>query len=966
MLNYISCFLSFFLSKISVSSILVSSILVSTIIFFPSYSFCSDFYLENLTFYSDINFEKEEFFYLTGLQEKTVVSDEYIKIAEDNLYKKGRFSKIEIVSKNTAKGKNFHFILTANWILKKLILRGVWFGKHNYLSLYKQDPGSVFDVVLHEKNIDSIKEFLQDKGYFNHFISDELIYNKKDKSIIVKIYIKKRAKFSIENINFNIIRDGTINNEQCFTKENEYFIGILKKKIGLKLFKKNYSKKLVYKFLAKIRSFFMKRGFVSCKVSFKRSILMKEDKLDLIFNVYLGMKQTLKFKGNKFFTDKQIRRELLGIDYPAWFFTPEIIAHELFEEYYKKGYWNAVIFYKKLDKNSFLFEIKENKPVFVDEIIIKDQDGNEDLELLVFFDDLIKNKIFDEKIVDDSIERIARFSLEHGFWNFNVIDKRFIKNKKGGNCKIVITIRKGKQRIYGGLNIKDFDYLKTDDVFSSYTDTDIEKDILTHFNFYSLQKQKLFLLKHFQKIGYWYVDVFPEFKEEPLVNDKVRVFVNWKIDPGHMVKFGKVLLKGNTSLSFKRILKELSFKEGEVWDRRKIDLTRKNLKKLDVFKKLWIEPDQSALSKRTGKIPIKVTLVDDDPVQATFRLGYFLTNKNFLFKRSSTFKAGGSFILKNPTNNVDKLSFNMDFNRFERKIDLNYKILSPFGITLKKSRLIGEFKIYSNKYINPVQVKQSCSAYEAVESGITLGLNNEYKKDYFWRFNFGNEWIRTSKVRGDINYREDYINKTLPYFFLSPSFIIEKIDNKLDIKRGSVSFFSLKFMIPEYTGKPTSKLMCEQSIFKPIYKNTLIAARLRLGYILKSKFNQVQPSQRFYLGGPYSIRGYEKDAISPYGINNLDGKTEYTIQGGNGMININLELRFPLYKSLRGVLFQDIGSLSQTGFAGFKGKWFPSTGFGFRYKTPIGPIRFDIGFKWKHLLPGDSSFSWYLTLGEVF
>lgn len=954
MLNYRSYFLSFFVFKI----------LVSVLLFFSNYSFCSNFYLENLTFCSDINFEKTEFLYLTGLQEKTVVSDEHIKIAEDNLYKKERFSKIEIVSKKTDKGKHLHFILTASWILKKLVLRGVWFGKHNYLSLYKQDPGDIFDVVLHEKNIDNIKELLQDKGYFNHSVSDELIYDKKDKSIVVKVSIKKKTKFSIENINFNIIRDDIVNNEKCFIRENDHFIGILKKKIGSKLFRKNYSKKLVYKFLEKIRNFFRKRGFVSCRVSFKRSFFIKEDKLDLIFNVYLGNKQTLKFKGNKLFTDKQIRRELLGIDYPAWFFTPEIIAHELFEEYYKKGYWNAVIFYKKLDKNSFLFEIKENKPVFVDEIIIKDQDGNEDFELLVFFDEFIKYKIFDEKIIDDAIERITRFSLERGFWNFNVIDKRFIKNKKGENCRIVITIKKGNQRICGGLNIEDFNYLKTNAAFSSYTN--LEKDLLTPFNFYSLQKQKLFLLKHFQKIGYWYVDVFPELKEEVLVNDKVRVFVNWKIDTGHMVKFGKVLLKGNSSLSFKRILKELSFKEGEVWDRRKIDLTRKNLKKLDVFKKLWIEPEQSALSKRTGKIPIKVTLVDDDPVQATFRLGYFLTNKNFLFKRSSTYKAGGSFILKNPTNNVDKLSFNLDFTRFERKIDLDYKILSPFGLTLNKSRLIGKFKIYSNKYINPVQVKQSCSAYEAVESGVMAGLNNEYKKDYFWRFNFGNEWIRTSKVRGDINFRKDYINKTLPYFFLSPSFIVEKIDNKLDVKRGSVSFFSLKFMIPEYTGKPTSKLMCEQSIFKPIYKNTLIAARLRLGYILKSKFNQVQPSQRFYLGGPYSIRGYEKDAIPPYGISSLDGEDEYTIQGGSGMINANLELRFPLYKSLRGVLFQDIGALSQAGFAGFKGKWFPSTGFGFRYKTPIGPVRFDIGFKWKHLLPGDTSFAWYLTLGEVF
>lgn len=938
MLDYRFYFLSFF---------------VFITLSFSSLVFSSNFFLEKLSFESDINFEKTEFLYLTCLQEKTVISDKDIKIAKKNLQKKGRFSKIEIESKDLDKGKSLHFVLTASWILKKLILRGVWLGKHSYSSLYKQDPGDVFDVLLHEKNIKEIKIFLQDKGYFNYSVSDELIYNKKDKSIVVKVSIKKRSRFSIKNINFNLIFDG-----QDSLQEKGSFIRSLKNKIGRKLIKKSYSKKLIHKFLAKTRNFFRKKGFVNCRVSVKKSILIKEDKLNLVFNVYLGKKQTLKFIGNKLFNDKQIKKEILGVNYPSWFFTPEIIAHEIFEEYYKRGYWNAVIFYKKLDENSFVFEIKENSPVFIDEIIINDEYGNEEPEFLAFFNDFIKNKSFDEKRVDDAIDRIKKFNLEQGFWNFDVIDKKFIKNKNGKDCKIIITIRKGKQRLCGGFDIKNFDHLKTDSVFYYV--------VYQPFNFYSLQQQKLFLLKHFQKIGYWYVDVFPKFKEELLPKDKLIVFVNWKIKLGPKIKFGKVLLKGNSSLAFKRILKELSFKDGEVWDRRKIDLTRKNLKKLDVFKKLWIEPDQSALSKRTGKIPIKVTLVDDDPVQAILRLGYFLTNKNFLFKRSSTFKAGGSLVLKNPTNQVDKLSFNLDFTRFERKLDMDYKILSPFGFTFKKSRLVGKFKAYSNKYINPVQVRQSSSAYEAIESGLLVGFNNEYKKDYFWRFNFGNEWIRTSKVRGDLNFRKDYVNKTLPYFFLNPSFIVEKIDNKLDIKRGSVSFFSLKCMIPEYIGKPTSKLMCEQSIFKPIYKNTLIAARVRFGYILNSEFNQVQPSQRFYLGGPYSIRGYEKDAIPPYGVKVVDDEKEYTIQGGSGMVNANLELRFPLYKFLSGVLFQDIGALSQTGFAGFRGKWFPSTGFGFRYKTPIGPIRFDIGFKWKHLLLGDTSYAWYLTLGEVF
>ncbi len=85
------------------------------------------------------------------------------------------------------------------------------------------------------------------------------------------------------------------------------------------------------------------------------------------------------------------------------------------------------------------------------------------------------------------------------------------------------------------------------------------------------------------------------------------------------------------------------------------------------------------------------------------------------------------------------------------------------------------------------------------------------------------------------------------------------------------------------------------------------------------------------------------------------------------MVNTNLEIRFPIYQSFGAVLFQDMGILSQTGIKGLGKKWYPGAGFGFRYKTPIGSIRFDIGWKWARRVQRDKkSYAWYLTLGEAF
>jgi outer membrane translocation and assembly module TamA len=85
------------------------------------------------------------------------------------------------------------------------------------------------------------------------------------------------------------------------------------------------------------------------------------------------------------------------------------------------------------------------------------------------------------------------------------------------------------------------------------------------------------------------------------------------------------------------------------------------------------------------------------------------------------------------------------------------------------------------------------------------------------------------------------------------------------------------------------------------------------------------------------------------------------------MANINAELRFPLYKELSGVAFTDMGILTQDRFADIAAnKWLGASGFGLRLASPIGPIRFDIGWKWKKRDPQDKSLAFFFTLGHAF
>ncbi len=122
------------------------------------------------------------------------------------------------------------------------------------------------------------------------------------------------------------------------------------------------------------------------------------------------------------------------------------------------------------------------------------------------------------------------------------------------------------------------------------------------------------------------------------------------------------------------------------------------------------------------------------------------------------------------------------------------------------------------------------------------------------------------------------------------------------------------------------------------------------------------------MGGEHSLRSYWADFAPPLGsFINDDGSRVFVPQGGRSMVNASFEVRFPIYRDFGGVVFQDLGVLAQNEFAELKGgKLLAATGFGFRYLTPIGPVRFDIGFKWHRQSLEESRFAWFLTLGESF
>ena len=129
--------------------------------------------------------------------------------------------------------------------------------------------------------------------------------------------------------------------------------------------------------------------------------------------------------------------------------------------------------------------------------------------------------------------------------------------------------------------------------------------------------------------------------------------------------------------------------------------------------------------------------------------------------------------------------------------------------------------------------------------------------------------------------------------------------------------------------------------------------------VLVGDTNLPEP-ERFFAGGDTTVRGFALDTLGrPDTI-----KDGFPI-GGNAETIFNVELRSPVRKGLQGVGFVDTGNVfahtADIDLLALR----TAVGFGLRYKSPVGPIRFDMGFKVKPET-GERRSAWFITFGQAF
>ena len=217
---------------------------------------------------------------------------------------------------------------------------------------------------------------------------------------------------------------------------------------------------------------------------------------------------------------------------------------------------------------------------------------------------------------------------------------------------------------------------------------------------------------------------------------------------------------------------------------------------------------------------------------------------------------------------------------------------------------------------------------------------------------------------------------------LAPNLFIDRRDDPVNPGVGWSTALQLEYAFPLLTAETELlKLFWQQTHYQPLRQWGTLAASFRLGLIeplstpidpdpivpMELASSLVPISERFFAGGRTTHRAYERDGLGILDESLFRSEDGRLLEaGGNGMVLLNLDYRFPISGPVEGVTFLDLGNVWADWSDIDLGDLRPGLGLGVRYSSPVGPIRLEIGWKLDAQPFEDNNPVFFLSFGNPF
>ena len=476
----------------------------------------------------------------------------------------------------------------------------------------------------------------------------------------------------------------------------------------------------------------------------------------------------------------------------------------------------------------------------------------------------------------------------------------------------------------------------------------------------------------YRDMGYAYANVNPltQLDEQKRILD-----LTFDVQPGQKVYFEKIEMTGNTRTRDKVIRRELRIYEGELFSATGIKLSKQRVTALGYFETVEISTKKgSADDKMVATVEVK------ERSTGTFQVGAgFSSYENFILT--------GQIAQNNFFGWGQTLSLSVQWSSIRQLGTIQF--VEPYFFD---SRWTFAFDIYATEALYANFTRRSLGGsmtwgYEL--SGLSWLFPWASHLDDLRLFaTYTNEHVVVSSAISQLRLYNSFRSGTTSAIRFSLQY--DKRDNRLFPTSGTYNMVSAEVAPPLLApgalfGKDVNlftRYSLDSRYYRPLFWGIVFRFKLTAGFIKPWDDQHPIPiSERYYLGGINSVRGYRMLDLSPRlpagtGFSG-DSALALVNVGGNKELILNFELELPFLEKvgLRGVVFFDAGN------AFMPGKWsdpnvglslYKSWGFGLRWFSPIGPLRFEWGIplnRRRDPLSGlyyDNDIDFQFTIGNFF
>jgi outer membrane protein insertion porin family len=494
------------------------------------------------------------------------------------------------------------------------------------------------------------------------------------------------------------------------------------------------------------------------------------------------------------------------------------------------------------------------------------------------------------------------------------------------------------------------------------------------FNRSKLSEDLQKLTDYYKDRGYAYVNASPATP----VDDKTRtVDVIFEIQRGELVYFDHINIRGNSKTRDKVIRREMRVIEGDPYNQSLLDYSKRRVTSLGFFEKVDLSTKRGSSD---NQMDVNVEVAERPT--GTFQIGAgFSSVENFIaqaqISQNNLLGRGQLLTLQAQISGLRQLfllqfqdlyfldtNWTFGFNLFKQD-----RILSSFTRSSKGASLTWGYLLAEDLRLLLTYKLEDVS----VTTGGFAGLFSSGQRDPIPLGSIAN-LLRsgiTSSGQAQVSY--------------------DSRDNRMFPTRGWYNTLSGEiadhFLLSENV---FTRYEAVARFFYPVWGPFVFRAKLEGGLVSSRDPHGVPIFERYFVGGIYDIRGFAPRSLGPV-IRSLSAQTQDSslqsfLIGGNAQVLGNAEIEFPIFDKvgIRGVVFADMGNafnledqyckIRPSNVSASKdpcngpldiGAYRESWGFGFRWFSPIGPLRFEWGIPFK-TEAGEQPIVFEFTIGNFF